>query len=242
MPLLQRIRRRLLGDTAPKLPIAAPGAQLSAIASTHTDPGQPTDALVDLALRAAARARTIDMSAVCARMAAPPHWPAIWPGEHYKLLGALVEEIRPGIVVEVGTFQGLSALAIKRHLRPGARLHTFDVVPWREIDGVALRAEDFGDGALLQEIGDLADDAVLRRHAPLLQRAEFIFVDGPKNVDFERALIAGLDRIGLPLRPIVMFDDIRLWNMLAIWQELGHPKLDLTSFGHWSGTGLVHWT
>lgn len=242
MPILHRIRRHLLGDTAPQVPIAAPGAQLSAIASAHADPGQPDDVLIDLALRAAARARTIDMSGVCARMAAPPHWPAIWPGEHYKLLGALIEEIRPGVVVEIGTFQGLSALAMRRHLPAGARLHTFDIVPWREIDGVALRDEDFADGVLVQELGDLADASVLRRHAPLLQSAEFIFVDGPKNVVFERALIAGLDRIGLPLRPIVMFDDIRLWNMLAIWQELAHPKLDLTSFGHWSGTGLVHWT
>lgn len=42
--------------------------------------------------------------------------------------------------------------------------------------------------------------------------------------------------------PIVMFDDIRLWNMLAIWWRLDRPKLDLTSFWHWSGTGLVDWT
>ncbi|MGH7312141.1 MAG: hypothetical protein ACREJV_03130 [Candidatus Rokuibacteriota bacterium] len=32
------------------------------------------------------------------------------------------------------------------------------------------------------------------------------------------------------------------WNMLAIWREIRMPKLDVTSFGHWSGTGLVEWT
>ncbi len=36
-----------------------------------------------------------------------------------------------------------------------------------------------------------------------------------------------------------MFDDIRVWNMLEIWRGIRRPKLDLTSFGHWSGTGLV---
>jgi hypothetical protein len=39
-----------------------------------------------------------------------------------------------------------------------------------------------------------------------------------------------------------MFDDIRLWNMLRTWRTINRPKLDLTSFGHWSGTGLVDWT
>ena len=39
--------------------------------------------------------------------------------------------------------------------------------------------------------------------------------------------------------PIVMLDDIRLWRMLSFWQDIPRPKLDLTSFGHWSGTGLV---
>jgi len=39
----------------------------------------------------------------------------------------------------------------------------------------------------------------------------------------------------------VLFDDIRLWNMLDIWRSIDFPKLDLTSFGHWSGTGVVQW-
>jgi hypothetical protein len=36
-----------------------------------------------------------------------------------------------------------------------------------------------------------------------------------------------------------MFDDTRLWSMLRFWRQLPYPKMDLTSFGHWSGTGLV---
>jgi hypothetical protein len=38
-----------------------------------------------------------------------------------------------------------------------------------------------------------------------------------------------------------MFDDTRVLNMIEIWRRLNRPKLDLTSFGHWSGTGLVDW-
>lgn len=51
-------------------------------------------------------------------------------------------------------------------------------------------------------------------------------------------------KIGVELDPYAnrladLFDDIRVWNMLAIWRGIRRPKLDLTSFGHWSGTGLV---
>jgi hypothetical protein len=38
-----------------------------------------------------------------------------------------------------------------------------------------------------------------------------------------------------------MFDDIHLWNTLGTWRRISRPKLGLTSFGHWSGTGLVDW-
>lgn len=38
------------------------------------------------------------------------------------------------------------------------------------------------------------------------------------------------------------FDDIRLWNMLRIWREIRLPKMDMTSFGPWCGTGLCEWT
>jgi hypothetical protein len=34
-------------------------------------------------------------------------------------------------------------------------------------------------------------------------------------------------------------DDIRFVNMVDNWNAIASPKLDLTSFGHWSGTGLV---
>jgi hypothetical protein len=41
-------------------------------------------------------------------------------------------------------------------------------------------------------------------------------------------------------RVVLFFDDIRVPNMIAIWRSITRPKLDLTSFGHWSGTGLTY--
>ena len=69
-----------------------------------------------------------------------------------------------------------------------------------------------------------------------------IFVDGPKDGKFESVLMDRFQEIGLPQKPLLVLDDIRVWNMLSIWRNLRLPKLDVTSFGHWSGTGFVDWT
>jgi len=41
--------------------------------------------------------------------------------------------------------------------------------------------------------------------------------------------------------PILLFDDIRLWNLLRIWKEICFIKMDMTSFGYLCGTGQGEW-
>ena len=40
-------------------------------------------------------------------------------------------------------------------------------------------------------------------------------------------------------RQLLVIDDIRVVSMVELWQNLPIAKLDVTSFGHWSGTGLA---
>jgi len=54
-------------------------------------------------------------------------------------------------------------------------------------------------------------------------------------------LLQQLETVDFHKPLLLVMDDIRFWNMLAIWQDIARPKLDLTSFSHWSGTGLVEW-
>jgi predicted O-methyltransferase YrrM len=238
---LRAWRRRNARPSPRQLPVDARHVEHSAIASLDDERARPSDRLLDLALRAASRARTVSMGEVVARMKQPPYYPDVWPGEHYKLLAALVLECRPRTVIEIGTATGLSALAMQQHLPRGARLYTFDIREWSTFADTCLKREDFADGSLAQIIGDVSDAAVLRSHGELFRAAELIFVDGPKDGRFERILLQRLADLGLAGQPILIFDDIRVWNMLAIWREIGMPKLDLTSFGHWSDTGLVDW-
>lgn len=222
-------------------PVEARHAEYSLILSADDDPARPTDRLIDLALRAADRARTMPMRSLVERMRRPPYYPDIWPGEHYRLLAGLVAVGQPKVVIEIGTFTGLSALALLSVLPAQARLHSFDLIPWNRIPETCLRPEDFADGRLIQEIGDVSEAGTMAHHASVFRSADLIFIDGPKDGRFEPLLMRQLREIGLPRQPLLVFDDIRVWNMLAFWRNLRLPKLDITSFGHWSGTGLVDW-
>ena len=75
----------------------------------------------------------------------------------------------------------------------------------------------------------------------LLEQADIIFIDAAKDGICEPRLIENLRRVSFKTPPLVIFDDIRLRNMLRVWREISAPKLDVTSFGHRSGTGLVKW-
>lgn len=202
----------------------------------------PSERILELALAAAQAARTIDLSSVSSRVVRGPRFPDVWPGEHYRLLAGIVEVLKPRLVVEIGTATGLSALTLLERLSEDGRIVTFDVVPWRGVPDAVLRSEDFATGRLAQHVDDLADPAVSARHRALLEDADLLFVDAAKDGRMERRFLELFDGLAFVNRPVAVFDDIRLWTMLDIWRGIRRPKLDLTSFGHWSGTGLVDYS
>jgi len=240
MNLISRLKSRALRWSFP-FPFPCRHAEYSILASLDDDSGRPNDRLLDISLQAIQRARQADLSWLSKRMASPPYYPEIWPGEHYKLLAGLVAAQQPRRVVEVGTAQGWSALAMQGSLPPGSELITFDIAPWTDFGNTALRASDFESGNLRQMLGDLSDKAFFSQCAELLSGCDLLFVDAPKDGVFEPAFLERLSTIELPPNALVVFDDVRLRNMLNVWREIKRPKLDLTSFGHWTGTGLVDW-
>jgi predicted O-methyltransferase YrrM len=214
-------------------------AELSAIFSSDDSPGMPTSELIELVPRLIARAQSERLELLAERQA--PSFVFVWPGEHYRLLAALVQELRPSLIVEIGTYTGLSALAMLPYLPKDSQLTTVDVIPWHQIPGTALRESDFVGGRLQQLVGNFEDLSICKEHSSLLRRADLVFIDAPKDGRFERRLLENFSTIGLKSGSLLVFDDIRVINMLRIWRDIRWPKLDLTSFGHWSGTGLVQW-
>jgi hypothetical protein len=76
------------------------------------------------------------------------------------------------------------------------------------------------------------------KYETYISKADFIFLDGPKDDKFERIVIPKIIN-SMKSTCILMIDDISFNNMSDLWHDINFDKLDFTSFGHWSGSGLV---
>jgi predicted O-methyltransferase YrrM len=204
---------------------------------------QPGPELTALALEAARYASAIHLPTLVERALAVSSpfaaWAEAFPGEHYRLLAGLARSLRPRLAVEVGTFTGASALALLSEMPAEARLVTYDVIPWGQIPQTLLEAEDFAGGRLEQRVGDLGGGGYWSSQRDLFLAADLIFLDGPKDGVFEPLMLERLAALAPTARFVLVVDDIRFLDMLGPWDRFPAPKLDMTSFGHWSGTGLA---
>lgn len=239
LPLLPQQRVQLLLGR----PLPTDDCVWSALDPTATYGQNPSPALVELALDAAREASKIGLPELAQRAdaAGSPSaaWVNQWPGEHYRLLAGLMRVLRPRVIVEIGTYTGVSALAFLEHAEQDTRIVTYDIIPWDEIDGTLLVATDFEDGRLEQRIGDLATPDYWATQRDLFLGADLVFLDGPKDAVFEPKMLQLLTELQTERGFLLVVDDIRFLEMLEPWARIPSPRLDVTSFGHWSGTGLA---
>ncbi|MBI3996572.1 MAG: methyltransferase [Candidatus Omnitrophica bacterium] len=242
MSAMSTMFKKRLPRVRPAPPVQARHMEYSMLFSADDDAAQPSPYLISVAVNAIQRAQTIALEHLSARLPQPPYYPDIWPGEHYKLLAGLIATLQPKVVIEIGTATGLSALAMKQTLADDAKIVTFDVLdlPTIRASGI-VHDEDLSDGRLVIHTDDLTQPAVFSKHDALIQEAGFIFIDAAKDGVMEQTLLDLLRTVSFRVKPLVVFDDIRLWKMLKIWRNVSFPKLDLTSFGHYTGTGLIDW-
>ncbi len=243
MPTVNGVVSRMLGKPRiekPPCPIQTDNSFYTF--ATSVDKAEPIpQRLLSLTLDAVKAIPTeIDLADLASRTNMP-HWFSIWPGEHYRLLAAIILKMQPKIVVEIGTDKGLSSLAMKKYLPADGKIVTYDIKPWKEVEGHILEENDFADGRLEQRLIDLSDPLQIPSQRELLESTDFFFIDAPKDNVFEYRLMDQFKLLNFKRNPILLFDDTRLTSMLPFWQKLPYPKLDISSFGHWSGTGLVEW-
>ncbi len=204
---------------------------------------RPSPAMVQLAIDAITRAADLRPAELIARahaMGSPfASWADMFPGEHYRLLTGLTDIVDPRVIIEIGTYTGAGALSLLERAARDARVVTYDVIPWEEIPGTLLVHEDFEGGRLEQRIGDLSDDGYWRHERELFEQADLVFLDGPKDGVFEPRMLRRLAGLAPKAAFLLVIDDIRFLEMVEAWADLPSPKIDLTSFGHWSGTGLA---
>lgn len=161
-------------------------------------------------------------------------WFTLWPGEHYAFLDGLAGVVQPGLVLDVGTYHGASALVMARHART---VVTYDIVALDEI-GNAYKGLTTDYKNVQQVLGDLADDAFYESQVELIKTADLVLVDGPKDGVFEYQVVPRLVQ-DMKQGSILILDDIRFANMVKLWKCLDKPRLDVGCFAHSSGTGVV---
>lgn len=163
-----------------------------------------------------------------------------FPGEHYRILSSIVNVTNAKEVIEIGTYTGLGTLSIKEGFTNSGKISTFDLVAWNKlnIDSHFIE-EDFRDGSIEQIIGDLSDNNFFEKNFNKLNNANIIFMDAPKDDNFEYKMMQLFLKLDKKKGKLLILDDIKFVNMIDLWRSVKSPKIDLSSFGHWTGTGVI---
>ncbi|MFA6189474.1 MAG: glycosyltransferase family A protein [Sulfuricurvum sp.] len=165
---------------------------------------------------------------------------------HYLLLSALAQVRGASNIVEIGTAAGTSLWAWLRS--DSVKLvNTWDINPlatnkgWFSNEKHMKLVEDsiYSDTRWKQHIENLTDSEVWSNKKHLFENADIIFIDGPHDGIFEDKLLGNILNLKNEKDILLVFDDILLSSMIDFWHMLALPKLDITSIGHQSGTGLA---
>ena len=156
-------------------------------------------------------------------------------GEHYKLLSYLSSQLPAGsTVIDIGTFLGFSAVALATN--PDVKVITYDIKDLIPTNTLTLR--DLPN--VQRRIGDCMRDFAM---VGFVDKVKLILMDvDPHDGVQERVMIDGIIKAGY--KGIMLLDDIYLnEDMASLWEwakkKPGMKSMDVSQFGHWSGTGLL---
>ena len=122
-----------------------------------------------------------------------------------------------------------------------SKVITYDIKRWDQWnEGTVLIKDDFDGGRLTQYQCDLSKENLWEQHRTLFEQSQFIMLDGPKDDTFENFMLNCMSSCTFKKPTYLFMDDIKFENQLANWRRIQSPKIDLTSFGHFSGSGFVN--
>ena len=137
--------------------------------------------------------------------------------EHYRLLNYICNG--KSLVFDIGTYRGNSAIAMSS----AKKVISYDVENLRKVKKPSN---------VTFKIGNALED-------PDLLKADVILLDTYHDGTFEKQVYDFLTEKSY--KGILLVDDTRLnKEMMTFWASITHVKEDLTSIGHYSGTGVVY--
>ncbi len=144
--------------------------------------------------------------------------------EHYKLLAYFSTLFEDEILLDIGTYKGCSSLALSYNIKNNVK--SFDLGDFKQIS----KNLDNIDYIL----GDFTND----EYKELVMSSPLIMLDTDHEGPFEHKAYQYLKDINWV--GYLLLDDIHLNEpMKEFWNQIDNEKYDITSMGHWSGTGLV---
>lgn len=151
------------------------------------------------------------------------HLPA--GSEHYRLLMHLSSCYNKELLIDVGTNHGASALALGTNSTN--TVYSIDIVDLKTGEPTLPNCQF--------ELGNVLENSSIFEK---IMNSRFIMLDTYHEYDFEIQFYKKLSENNW--KGIVFCDDINLNDhMRRFWSEITHPKIDITKYGHGSGTGII---
>lgn len=140
--------------------------------------------------------------------------------EHYRLLIYISSLFNNEVLYDIGTNRGMSAVALSNN--KNNTIKTFDIIQLNITNPEIENVEYI--------LGDSTKTDI--------NQTNFIFLDVDHDGLYEDVIYKHLKDI--KWEGILVLDDIHLNDaMKNFWEGITEEKHDITSIGHWSGTGLV---
>lgn len=151
--------------------------------------------------------------------------------EHYRMISYLAFQLKDNEnpYVDIGTYTGLSAVALS--LDDSQSVITYDVCDWIP-DDTEYTCKTKPNIAM--KLTNCCNDM------DAISKSKLIVLDiDPHDGVEEQVIIDKLQDSGF--KGLLVLDDIHLnGDMESFWESISLPKLDVTKYGHWSGTGIVN--
>ena len=165
--------------------------------------------------------------------------------EHYFFLAALSLQFKTAKMIELGTHNGRSTIALNYGNllnKNNNSIYTYDIEYY-------LLPDIFNNTTINFRMENLFDTTIRENNKEHILSSDLIFID----VDPHEGLVEYDMYLWLKennYQGFILFDDIHLGpghlgvtsgnSMQQFWDKIDNEyKLDLTKIGHWSGTGLV---
>jgi hypothetical protein len=151
----------------------------------------------------------------------------------YRLYSYLTTFVNNTTILDIGTYTGRSAVALSHN--PSNKVISYDIrgcIP----SGHKICTKPNLEFRVKNVIDDLTPE--------FIQNVKIVMIDVDHFGTNERRILDTLLECGY--QGIILFDDIdhpelhMKIPMQEFWESVTQPKLDITKYGHFSGTGLVN--